>query len=332
MNNSKVLFQNPNQPYRLENGVREAMLKRDEEKGLVVLEGLYTLNFASETWMTFDEIYRLLRDNFGMSYQLVYKGLQTKLIFLRRKSEGVANRRGARPYLYRVPCPQEIKVEYAPDLKPTPSDNLIRTDLRSVSAYRIGLHRELVTRLWIENGGKGVMMYRDMQAERLNVSVRTVRTYDKLLGFSHEANYIEREITPKNWNELPRYKSKFDENGKRLPSRKWLKVVDWQSGQVETLPHVRYLAYINLNEQKAVYEVERTANTYYPYQRPETCDLREYDYDPSMPYLLDKEARNKAGLYQDGDGKWYHQRSEWSAEVKVGYWQNSDGEWYHSRE
>ena len=61
--------------YQLPNALREAMLQANVSKSLVVLEGLYMLSFASETWLTFDQIYRLCRDNFGMSYQLVYQGL-----------------------------------------------------------------------------------------------------------------------------------------------------------------------------------------------------------------------------------------------------------------
>ena len=327
MISSHVRYQD--NPYRLENGVREAILQREYDKGLVVLEGLYTLKYASETWLTFDQIFRMLRDNFGMSYQLVYQGLQTRLIYQRRKADGVANRRGARPYLYRIPNPQELKAEFAPDLKPTPSDQLERRDLRSVSAYKKGLHRELYVRLWIASGGKGFEMYRAKQAERLNLSVRTIRGYDKELGFSGEANYIERQITAENWNTLPRYKNKYDENGKRLPSRKWLKVIDWTTGEEQILPCVRYLAYINLKAERAVYELERTANTYYPYKRPE-MNLADYDYDPVPLYFAELQAKNEAGLYQDNDGRWHYKRQEWKAEAKSGFWQNSDGQWYSS--
>jgi hypothetical protein len=326
MKNYQVSFQDS--PYALENGIREAILQRDYAKGLVVLEGLYRLKLAGDTWLTFKEIYTLLCDNFQMSYQLVYQGLQTVMLFQRRKAEGIAYQKGARPYLYRIPYPQELKAEYAPDSKPTPSDRLIRTDLRTVAAYRQGLHRELYLRLWIANDGHGFTMYRELQAERLNVSVRTIRTYDKTLGFSHEANYLETEITDENWNTLPRYKNQYDESGKRLPSRKWLKVVDWKTGKTETLPYVRYLAYINLQEQKAVYEVERTANTYYPYIIPQ-IDLSECDYDPMVPYLADLKAKNAAGLYRDSDGNWHYTKKEQpTGQGLHGFWQNTDGEWY----
>jgi len=273
----------------------------------MVIEGLYELNSRPEKWLTFDQIYRLLSDNFGMSYQLVYRGLRRDLIFQRRKAEGVAFRRGARPYLYRLPHPQELKAEFAPEMQATPRDQLQRNDLGSLTAYRMGLHRELYIRKWIENDGKGFQMYRQLQAERLGVSVRTIRTYDKLLGHSNEANYKEQEITWANWNDLPRYKDRFAPDGKRLPSRKWLKTVDWTTGDTTNLPLVRYLAYKAMKEDLAVYEVERLANTYYPYQRPEKVDLADYDYDPVIPYFLEMEARNAAHLYQARDGSWYHQ-------------------------
>ncbi len=61
--------------YQLPNALREAMLKTDGKRGLVVLEGLYMLAFKADVWLTFDQVYRLCKDNFGMSRQLVYKGL-----------------------------------------------------------------------------------------------------------------------------------------------------------------------------------------------------------------------------------------------------------------
>jgi len=292
--------------YHLPNGLREALLQQGYAKSLLVIEGMYYLKYAGDTWLSFNEIYRLLRDNFGMSYQLVYWGLRSALIFQRRKAGGRAYQVGACPYLYRLPYPEELEVEFAPDSKNTPHDKLERADLKSVTSYRLALHRELYIRKWLENGCSGFEMYRDLQAARLGVSVRSIRTYDKILGFSNEANYKELEIVEGDWKKLPRYKDKFDESGKRLASRKWLKVFDWKTGEKKNLPYVRYLAYKNLEENKQVYEVERLANTYYPYQKP---DLSQFKSNWSVEYYwAEKEARNAAGFYQKNDGTWYHRR------------------------
>ena len=302
-----IRYQSIENPYRLENGLREALLKAGEEKALVVLEGLYRLQYAGDTWMTFNQIFHLLNTTFGMSYQLVYQGLQAKLIYQRRKAEARAHRKGARPYLYRLPYPQELTAEYAPELPHTPSDTLEKSDLKTVHAYRLGLHRELGIRLWLESGGKGYEMYREPMAERLGVSVRTARTYDQILGFSNSPNVDKREITQENWQTLPRYKNKYDDNGKRLPSRKWLEVEDWRTGEIEIFPHVRYLAYVALLEGKQVYEVERRANTYYPYERPDPRDYEGGEYSFEF-YLAHTKARNEAGFFQDSNDKWYYQR------------------------
>lgn len=293
-------------PYRLANGIRETLLKLGYGKALLVIECLYALNFSGDTWLTEKEIFRLLRDNFGTSFRIVYEALRHHLLFQRRKSEGVAYRRGPRPYLYRLPYPEELKAEFAPEIKVTPHDELRRADLRNMKTYCLGLHREFVTRLWLNNNGQGVEMYREFQAERLNRSVRTIRTYDKALNFSYEANYIKRPITADNWNDLPRYKNKYDASGKRLPSRKWLETYDRRSAERKTLPFVRYLAYSALNEGLEVCEVERTANTYYPYQKP---DKSQFESTWSAEYYYaDMEARAAAGLYYRADGTWYYRR------------------------
>lgn len=290
--------------YMLENAVREAMLQRNHHKALVVLEGLYHLKYEAETWLTFKQIRQLLEDNFGTSFRLTYEGLQQRLVFQRRKASATARGRGRPSYLYRIPSPLELKAEFAPDSH-SPTDTLTKADLQSVHTYKLALHREKGIRLFIKNGGRGYQMYRDLQADSLNLSTRTIRTYDKILGFSAEANYKETRISWNDWHKLPRYKSAYSSTGQKLPSRTWLKAVNWDTGEVEIMPCVAYLAYAKLNENKAVYTVEREANTYYPYQRPNKADLG--DIDVIDYYYLDMEARAEAGFYRDGNGDWFHQ-------------------------
>jgi len=297
-----------NQPsqYKMPNILREAMLQAGSTHSLVLLEGLYHLAFKSNQWRTFDEIYRLCRDNFGMSRQLIYKGLRNNQVFQRRKAEGVARKRGARPFLYRIPHPDELVAEFDTGNKYSPHDKLQKRDLKSVSTYRKALQRELYIRRWIENKARGFIMSRKLMAERLGVSVRTVRTYDKQLGFSNEPNYKEVPITQNNWFKLPRHKDKFDENGKRLASKVWLKIFNPETQEFRNLPCVRYLAYKALNAGYYVYVVERLVNTYYPYQKP---DLSQFDsWDALSHYYAEQDARNKSGLFQKQDGSWYYQR------------------------
>lgn len=293
--------------FQLANGVREAMLQMGYAKGLLVVDALYSLKIKPDSWLTFSEIYRLLSDNFGTSYQLVYQGLQKRLIFQRIKAPAQSHQRGARPYLYRVPYPDELAAEFAPGEEDTPSDKLCRCDFKSVTAYRMGLHRQLFARMWCNNDGKGFVMCRGLMADRLGVSTRTIRTYDQKLGHSNEPNFSESRITWNNWDTLPRYKVTHSPTGKKLPSRQWLKVMDWeQNGRTTTYPFVKFLAYRALRDGKTVYKVERLPNTYYPYQKP---DLSRFEAGDAINYYYaEMEARNAAGFYQDRDGSWYHQR------------------------
>ena len=293
-------------PYQLPNNLREVMLQAGFAKSLVVLEGLYMLKLKANMWLTFDQIYRLCRDNFGSSYQLVYRGLRQSNIFQRRKAERVRGQRGAPPYLYRIPHPDELIAEFNLGGKYSPHDELRKADLKSVTAYRKALHREMFIRKWIDSKGKGFIMSRKLMAERLGVSVRTVRTYDKLLGFSNEPNYKEVEITRNNWFKLPRYKDKFDPNGKRLPSKIWLKIYNREEQRYVNLPCVRFLAYKALNADQYVLAVERLPNTYFPYQKP---DLSQYDpFDAISHYIAEEDARQSAGFYRHRDGDWYYRR------------------------
>ena len=292
--------------YKLPNALRETLLQAGIGKSLVVVEGLYMLSLKADTWLTFNQIYRLCRDNFGMSYQLVYKGLQYGLIFQRRKAQGIAGKRGPRPYLYRLPHPDELIAEFNAGKKRSPHDELQKTDLKSVTTYRRALHRQLFIRKWLESKAKGFVMSRKLMAERLGVSVRTVRTYDKQLKHSNDPNYKEVPITKENWFRLPRYKDKFDISGKRLPSKVWLTVQGYEDQIAKNLPCVRYLAYKALNEGKSVHMVERLPNTYYPYPKPDLSQVESWD--ALSEYYIERDTRNAAGFFEDHDGGWYYQR------------------------
>jgi len=282
------------------------MLCSGAGKGLVVLEALYMLKLRADSWHTFNEIFRLLNDNFATSYQLTYQGLKSPLIFQRRKSPGIAGRRGRRAYLYRIPHPDEIKAEYGSGLPHSPTDTLQKADLQSLTSYRLALHRELFIRRFIDNRGRGFDMSRKLMAERLGVSTRTVRSYDKRLDFSHTPNHRETPVDWTNWHTLPRYKNQYDSDGRRLASKKWLKVYRYTDNSVRLLPLVRYLAYQALSKDCQVYTVERLPNTYYPYQR---ADLSGFSGDDVVScYLADLEAKNSAGFYQAKDGGWFYQR------------------------
>lgn len=291
---------------RLNNGLRESMLKIGAGKALMIVEAAHRLKLKPTSWYTFDQLHRLCRDNFKMSRQLVYEGLQYRLVFQRRKDEGVAGRRGARPYLYRIPFIGELIAEFAPYLKETPADELHSNDLRSLKSYRKGLHRELYIRKWLENGGRGFKMYRALMAERLGVSVRTIRTYDKELKFSSEANYKETQVRWDTWQSLPRYKDRYNPDGTKQPRKRWLRAVKWEADDVRHYPLVRYLAFRALAEKYDVYVVEREANTYYPYQKP---DLSRFDGSQVLAMMdAERAARNAANIYQANDGKWFYQR------------------------
>lgn len=294
----------PHQSHTLTNGIREAMLQARAGKALLLIEALYLLHVTPGTFLTRRQVENLLCNNTRMSARTVLDGLSEGQVFQRRTSAYRQNRPGRPAYEYRLPFPAELEAEFAPNQGNTPSDPISLEDLQNLTTYRMALHRELYIRKWLQNGGEGFQMTRGLMAGRLGVSERTVRTYDEKLGHSNTPNYRQRQITWENWNSLPRYKARYDKQGKRQPSKKYLKTVDWQQGRERNLPHVRYLGYVALKDGLAVYEVERLANTYYPYRRPEL----EAIPDPVDRYFAHMEACAAAGLHQHPDGSWYHQR------------------------
>lgn len=281
------------------------MLQQGFGKGLLVAEGLYYLKLRADTWYTFNELYRILSANFGMSFRMVYEGLQHKLIFQRRKSTPRPRQRGARPYEYRIPHPDELEAEFAPGKGDTPSDTLQKADLRNLTTYRMGLHHQLYIRKWVDKGGKGFTMCRGLMADRLGVSQRTVRTYDQKLGHDHDPNFQEHPVTWHNWQQLPRYKNTHSPTGQKNSSKQWLRAYDTTTGQYQSYPLVKFLAYKALEAGLEVRLVERLPNTYYPYTRPVKSEFDSID--PVVYYLADQEARNAAGLYERG-GQWYYRR------------------------
>lgn len=266
-------------------------------KALVVLEGLYALGYQANEWFSRQHITSVCREEFGMSDKLVWQALQVSHVFQKRKAPGKKNQSGPRPYLFRIPSPLELQAEFAPEAVDTPSDILHFSDLKNLTTYRMGLHRELFIRLWLDNDGEGFEMARGLMADRLGVSERTIRTYDQKLGHSSMPNYNQREIGWHNWNSLPRYKNKYDAEGKHLPSKKFLKVVDVLKGYEYALPLVRFLGYQALREGCQVFEMERLVNTYYPYAHP---NPKKYDGGAySVDYYYDlKAGREAAGFFQ----------------------------------
>jgi len=290
----------------LPNSVREALLGSGMGKALIVVEALYLLGFSSETWLTFDEIHTLLQEHCGTSSKSVREGLLIGSVFQRRRSKATG-KRGQRPYLYRLPHRDELICEFAPGTEHVPSDPLELSDLKNLTTLRLGLHRELYIRKWLDNKGRGFTMARGLQADRLGVSPRSIRRYDKKLGFSSRPNFKQVEVTYDNCDHLPRYAKRFDEAGNVTPRKQWLQIENWRTGEVRSLPLVRYLAFRSLGDGYQVHMVERLPNTYFPYQLPEGEPQGNWDTDY---YFKEQAAIAKAGFVHSFREGWKYKRKK----------------------
>ena len=290
----------------LPNSVRETLLRSNMGKALLVFEALSLLGFSGETWLTFDEIFALLQEHCGTSSNLVREGLLIGSIFQRRRSKATG-KRGQRPYLYRLPHRDELICEFAPGTEHVPSDPLTLADLQSVATLRRALHRELYIRKWLENEGQGFSMSRGLQADRLGISPRSIRRYDKQLGFSSRPNFKQVEVTYANCDRLPRYAMRFDDAGNLMPRKQWLQIEDWRTGEVRALPLVRYLAFRSLEDGYQVHMVERLPNTYFPYQLPQGEPQGHWDTDY---YFKEQAAIAEAGFVRSLKDGWEYQREK----------------------
>lgn len=294
------------EPTILENNVREKLLQKKLGSGLVLLECLYQLKVAPHSWMTRQQIEDLLANNgYQCSSRLIYNGLRS-FLFRTEDETPRANQRGRPSKVYCVPKPSQIKADLE-IFDHSPADTLTKADLKSVKTIRLALHRELVVQLYLKNKcAEGVTIFRGWEGDRLGVSARTVRTYDKILGFDYEPNFVEKQLAFKDLVNIPRYKDKFYADGRRAPSKFFLKVIDWSEGvgRVKTMPFVKYLAYEELMEGNTVYKVYRTANSYYPHKLPDFdgSGTNALDY-----YMTKQDLMRQAGFKRDRD-QWFYQR------------------------
>ena len=169
------------------NSVREKLLQEQRSSVVARLLDIMMLEgWQPESYFTMVEAIKL-----GCRYRLNRKSVMQSLtgelstfngrhIIARRYVEyldirGLKSRKRGRPVdlLFQVPSPGRLLWVLNVDL--TPSDRVTAEDLKSSHAYRRALHREYIRRL-------SPQLPMKFMAERVGVSPRTVRRYNRTLG------------------------------------------------------------------------------------------------------------------------------------------------------
>lgn len=253
--------------------VRETMLQSmgNAPKAAFLLDALYFHGISPGSYLKESEIHAIL----GVSRRLVYSGLRT--IFFHRRKDPNHSGRGRKAYEYRIPesiqVVFELELSGAMTLEQAPysgrlrasspqkntdmllgiSDGLYQEDFQTLKTYRLGLERELILAHRFNNG---LEIARERRAERLGISARTSREYDKILGTGIEAQFERIELKNKDWKRAPR------EVGEKRPE--WIEVYEPGVFKPRTMPYLQFLCWKYLKLGYKVVKVRRLFNRYHP--------------------------------------------------------------------
>jgi len=241
---------------QLPNHLREHLLGQGRGHAVLALDALLSMGVRPGTELTLKDAHILLRAVYGMRLHTLRKALADPL-FARRKSAPHRDSRGRPPQLYRVPAPDAAQKRLGISGR-SPGDRLQREDFRSLSRYRMALHREIIARNFKPMGGELGMFKasRALLTQRLGVSVRTLRRYEAQLGTT---------VLPQ-----VAYEPVYFEDAPFLPQSKprhfqplWLEAE--KAGQpVIRVPLVGSLALKYLQSGYAVFRCQREVNRYAP--------------------------------------------------------------------
>lgn len=235
---------------QLPNCVREAYLGIDAGKTAIVLDLLFTFGYQPRQWVTYQECLNVMSDYTAI--HIIRDGLKHWSI----KQKSLQNGQAGRPVIaYLIPSIPELKTALTVE-RSNVSDTLTLADFSNQKAYRKALHRELISRNYIENGYNPVQFSRKFMSQRLNVTPSTLRAYERELGTWVEQVWSNQPIvTTYHLVVVPEVR---EHNGKVLK-------VTSRGGEAAYLPAVRSLAGLYRKKGYQVDLLQRGCNRYAPY-------------------------------------------------------------------
>lgn len=266
--------------YGLPNSVREALLQVGQGEAALVIDALLYCGFTAGKAFTFQKAVAKLGElGFSTSTALVRRGLNSGVF----AAERLQTQRAGRPTkIYTMPEVSALAKAYANGAI-SAADPLEIIDMHSLTRYRQALHREFIRR------APGIYS-RAFLGQRLGVSERTTRNYDRRVGIR-----AIRRLSKENLLWFPDWQEKVASGTHGL---NWLRVC-YEDGRFFDAPLVVGIALRHMwkADVQGVYFVTQRCNRYvyapdadwadyqYLYSRDDERDFAT----SSDPYSLRKE-------------------------------------------
>lgn len=235
------------QKHTLHNASRERLIIRNNAETALVLDALYTLNCTTGKAYTVASILEMTRD-WGISERVIRTGLKSWVFFRQLV------RTAGRPAIaYVLPTPYQVRRHLEIYDHTETADKLPVGAFKSVSAYKRFLHGAMVVRLTQMNSGR-FKMQRAKMAERLNVTVDTIRNYERTFEIE-VLPYITSVQVRNSWDlsEIPPVNNH--------DHRYFLQIVK-PDGSTRRYPNVRGIAQHALALKCTVYRCKQNSNLY----------------------------------------------------------------------
>jgi hypothetical protein len=231
--------------YGLPNSVREALLQGGQGEAALVIDALLLCGFTAGKVFIFQKaVGKLVELGFTTSRALVRRALNSSVFI----SQRLQTQRAGRPTkVYHMPAVEGLVKQYANNAM-SAADPLEIKDMQSLTHYRQALHREFIRR------APGIYS-RAFLGQRLGVSERTTRNYDRRVGIR-----AIRRLSKENLLWLPDWQKKV-QSGK--PGLNWLRIC-YKDGRFFDAPLMVGIALRHLWKAsvQGVYFVTQRCNRY----------------------------------------------------------------------
>jgi len=188
----------------LPNSIREGLLSAGLGDSALVMDALLASGWLPGKAFTFKKVLAYLRQaGFMMGEALIRRGL---VLIKTNKTKPTI---GRPEIIFQIPPIQKLAQEYAGGFISV-TDVLTFDDLQSLKAFREGLHRELIKR-------RPGIYSRKFLSQRLGISKRTTRNYDKHVGIEVQPRQQEDGsfLHYTNWESYV---------GAAIPGKQWLRI------------------------------------------------------------------------------------------------------------
>jgi len=232
--------------HSLSNAVRERLIADGHTKTALVCDALYFVRAIPFKLYSVQDVVTMTK-HLAVSDKVIREGLSHPIF--RTELQPTAGRSRV---LYRLPSPRQVRDFLMLYDHSEQSDILPVAAFECVSAYKTHLHVSMVARLTQQNKGL-FKMAREKMARRLNVTINTIRNYER-----KAAIYVQHHITSMqiicgvSWHLPVKNENRFSE---------WLLIAK-PDGTERNYPLVQAIAAQALSQGCKVFKMRQHSNYY----------------------------------------------------------------------